>query len=57
MVPLGKAGFGHALSKILSRPGFLYDFPANAIPWLAVAEGMMGAYFHTEPAVTSDHVH
>jgi len=57
MVPLGGAGFGHAISKILSRPDLCDDLCANAIPWLAVVQGMMAAYFPNKPAVTSDQVH
>jgi len=57
MVPLGETGFGHAVSKILNRPDLCDDLCANAIPWLAVVQGMMAAYFPNKPAVTSDQVH
>ncbi len=57
MVPLGETGFGHAVSKILNRPDLCDDLCANAIPWFAVVQGMMAAYFPVEPAVTSDQVH
>lgn len=50
MVPLGDAGFGHAVSKILNRPELCDDLCANVIPWLAVIQGMMAAYFPDEPA-------
>jgi hypothetical protein len=50
MVPLGDAGFGHAVSKILNRPELCDDLCANVIPWLAVVQGMMAAYFPDEPA-------
>jgi hypothetical protein len=49
MVPLGEAGFGHAVSKILIRPDLCDDLCANAIPWLAVIQGMMVSYFPGEP--------
>jgi hypothetical protein len=57
MVPLGEAGFGHAVSKILNRPGLCDDLCTNAIPWLAVVQGMMAAYFPSEPALVSDQIH
>ncbi len=57
MVPLGEAGFGHAVSKILNRPDLCDDLCANAIPWLAVVQGMMAAYFPSEPAFISDQIH
>jgi hypothetical protein len=49
MIPLGEAGFGHAMSKILNRPDLCDDLCANTIPWLAVIEGMMAAYFPAGP--------
>src|ERR1035438_8799108 len=49
MVPLGETGFGHAVSKILNRPELCDDLCANAIPWLAVIQGMMAAYFPDGP--------
>src|SRR5258708_5081296 len=49
MVPLGEAGFGHAVSKILNRPDLCDDLCANIIPWLAAIQGMMAAYFPAEP--------
>ena len=57
MVPLGDAGLGHAVSKILNRPDLCDDLCANAIPWLAVLQGMMAAYFPDEPVVTSGQIH
>jgi len=57
MVPLGEAGFGHAVSKILNRPDLCDDLCANAIPWLVVVQGMMAAYFPSEPAFVSDQIH
>ena len=50
MVPLGEAGFGHAVSKILNRPELCDDLCANVIPWLAVVQAMMAAYFPDVPA-------
>ena len=49
MIPLGETGFGHAVSKILNRPELCDDLCANAIPWLAVIQGMMAAYFPDVP--------
>ena len=57
MVPLGEVGLGHAVSKILNRPELCDDLCANAIPWLAVVQGMMAAYFPNEPNVTSGQIH
>jgi hypothetical protein len=45
MVSLGETGFGHAVSKILNRPEQCDELCANAIAWLVVLQGMMGAYF------------
>lgn len=50
LVSLGSAGVGHAVSKILNRPDLCDELCANAIPWLAVLQGMMAAYFPDEPA-------
>jgi len=33
------------------------DLCANAIPWLAVVQGMMAAYFPDEPNGVPDQVH
>jgi len=49
IVPLAETRFGHAVSKILNRPDLCDDLCANAIPWLAVVQGMMAAYFPAEP--------
>ena len=48
LVPLGEKGVGHADSKILNRPDLCDDLCANVIPWLAVVQGMMAAYFPDE---------
>ncbi len=48
LVPLGDTGVGHAVSKILNRPDLCDDLCANAIPWLAVIQAMMAAYFPDE---------
>jgi len=45
LVPLGESEVGHAVSKILNRPDLCDDLCANTIPWLAVIQGMMAAYF------------
>ncbi|MGO9268589.1 MAG: DUF5677 domain-containing protein [Candidatus Binataceae bacterium] len=49
MIPLGETGLGHAVSKILNRPDLCDDLCANAIPWLALVQGMMAVYFPKEP--------
>jgi len=41
---------GHAVSKILNRPELCDELCANVIPWVAVVQGMMAAYFADEPA-------
>lgn len=50
LVPLGESGLGHAVSKILNRPDLCDDLCANTIPWLAVIQAMMAAYFPEGPA-------
>lgn len=50
LVPLGDKGVGHAVSKILNRPELCDDLCANVIPWLAVIQAMMAAYFPREPS-------
>lgn len=45
LVALGGDSVGHAVSKILNRPELCDDLCANVIPWLAVVQGMMAAYF------------
>jgi hypothetical protein len=45
LIPIGAQCFGYAPSKILKRPDLCDDLCANAIPWLAVIQGMMVAYF------------
>jgi hypothetical protein len=50
LIPLGDTGVGHAVSKILNRPDLCDDLCANAIPWLAVIQAMMAAYFPDESA-------
>lgn len=44
-VPLSEDRIGHAVSKILNRPELCDDLCANVIPWIAVIQGMMAAYF------------
>jgi hypothetical protein len=44
-VSLGENRVGHAVSKILNRPELCDDLCANLIPWLAVVQAMMTAYF------------
>jgi hypothetical protein len=53
MVSLGEKGDGHAVSKILNRPELCDDLCANVIPWLAVIQGMMAAYFPHEPSAAN----
>jgi len=49
LIPLGETGFGHAPSKILNRPDLCDDLCADVIPWLAVIQAMMTAYFPDDP--------
>lgn len=49
VISLGEKGLGHAVSKILNRPELCDDLCANMIPWVAVVQGMMAAYFPDEP--------
>jgi hypothetical protein len=50
LVSMGERGLGHAVSKILNRPELCDELCANVIPWVAVVQGMMAAYFPHEPA-------
>ena len=50
LVSMGEKGLGHAVSKILNRPELCDDLCANVIPWVAVVQSMMAAYFPHEPA-------
>jgi hypothetical protein len=51
IVQLGEKRIGHAVSKILNRPELCDDLCANVIPWLAVIQAMMAAYFpNDEPS-------
>lgn len=50
LVSIGEDGLGHAVSKILNRPELCDDLCASVIPWVAVVQGMMAAYFPSEPA-------
>jgi hypothetical protein len=45
LVSIGDRELGHAVSKILNRPELCDELCANAIPWVAVVQGMMAAYF------------
>ncbi len=47
-VSIGENRVGHAVSKILNRPELCDDLCANVIPWVAVVQGMMAAYFPRE---------
>ncbi len=49
LVPMGEGRLGHAVSKILNRPELCDDLCAKLIPWVAVVQGMMAAYFPHEP--------
>lgn len=49
MIAVGEDRLGHAVSKILKRPELCDDLCANVIPWVAVIQGMMAAYFPNEP--------
>lgn len=50
LIPLGDEAVGHATSKILNRPDLCDDLCATVIPWLAVVQAMMAAYFPDESA-------
>ncbi len=50
LVSMGEKGLGHAVSKILNRPELCDDLCANVIPWVAVVQSMMAAYFPNGPA-------
>lgn len=50
LVSIGEERLGHAVSKILNRPELCDDLCANVIPWVVVVQGMMAAYFPSEPA-------
>jgi hypothetical protein len=50
LISMGDDRVGHAVSKILKRPDLCDDLCANVIPWVAVVQGMMAAYFPDEPA-------
>jgi hypothetical protein len=49
LVSIGEGKLGHAVSKILNRPDLCDDLCANLIPWIAVVQGMMAAYFAHDP--------
>lgn len=49
LVSIGEDRVGHAVSKILNRPDLCDELCANVIPWVAVVQGMMAAYFPKEP--------
>jgi len=49
VITMGEIGYCHAVSKILNRPDLCDELCADAIPWLGVVQGMMAAYFPTEP--------
>lgn len=55
LVPLGENEVGHAVTKILNRPELCDDLCANVIPWLAVIQSMMAAYFPHEPPTQQRH--
>lgn len=54
LVVLREDRVGHAVSKILNRPGLCDDLCANVIPWLVEVQRMMAAYFPEEPASRRD---
>lgn len=45
LISIGEDRVGHAVSKILNRPDLCDDTCANVIPWVAVVQAMMAAYF------------
>ena len=44
-VVLSDGSIGHASSKIINRPELCDEVCAQVIPWVAVIQGMMAAYF------------
>ncbi len=48
LIPLGETEVGHAVSKILNRPDLCDELCADVIPWVAVVQAMMAAYFADE---------
>ena len=44
-VVLSDGSIGHASSKIINRPDLCDEVCAQVIPWVAVIQGMMAAYF------------
>jgi hypothetical protein len=44
-VVLSDGSIGHASSKIINRPELCDEICAQVIPWVAVIQGMMAAYF------------
>jgi len=45
LVSIDQDRVGHAVSKILNRPDLCDELCADVIPWIAVIQGMMAAYF------------
>nr|MBN2278779.1 hypothetical protein [candidate division Zixibacteria bacterium] len=48
LISLNQNRVGHAVSKILNRPDLCDELCAEVIPWIAVVQGMMAAYFPGE---------
>jgi hypothetical protein len=54
LVSIGESRVGHAVSKILNRPDLCDELCADVIPWVAVVQGMMAAYFPEETSPKLD---
>lgn len=53
-VVLSDGSVGHASSKIINRPDLCDEVCAQVIPWVAVIQGMMAAYFPNEESARPD---
>ncbi|WP_225546919.1 hypothetical protein [Chromobacterium violaceum] len=53
MVSLSEGKAGHAVSKILNRPGLCDELCADIIPWIVIIQAMMTTYF-PPPTKTPD---
>jgi hypothetical protein len=49
LISLDQNRAGHAVSKILNRPDLSDELCAEVIPWIAVVQAMMTAYFPNKP--------
>ncbi|MFA5352724.1 MAG: DUF5677 domain-containing protein [Thermodesulfovibrionales bacterium] len=54
-VVLSDGSIGHASSKIINRPDLCDEVCAQVIPWVAVIQGMMAAYFSDKESAQQLH--